>query len=167
MKLSAQDGSRDNYYYKVISKKRSIWLKQHGGIKIYRDNFLVRPYGDPDADSFDWLGIDARQASNPAGIGNASESWRVRNAQGQGTIFISRINNDSILDKSSREGIIENEYFKLFKEVIVKVISVFEKDRAYVGRTMKIYSDIVNEKEKLRNQERILLKVLSNKIILN
>lgn len=164
MKLSAQDGSRDNYYYKVISKKRSIWLRQHGGIKIYRDNFLVRPYGDPDADSFDWLGIDARQASNPAGIGNASESWRVRNAQGQGTIFISRISNDSILDKASREGIIENEYFKLFKEVILKVISVFEKDRAYVGRTMKIYSDIVNEKEKTKKSGKdIAKKVLSNK----
>src|SRR5690554_3714413 len=164
MKLSAQDGSRDNYYYKVISKKRSIWLRQHGGIKIYRDNFLVRPYGDPDADSFDWLGIDARQASNPAGIGNANESWRVRNAQGQGTIFISRISNDSILDKASREGIIENEYFKLFKEVILKVISVFEKDRAYVGRTMKIYSDIVNEKEKTKKSGKdIAKKVLSNK----
>jgi hypothetical protein len=164
MKLSLQDDSRDDYYYKVISKKRQIWLKQHGGIKIYRDNFLVRPYGDSEADAFDWLGIDARQASNPAGIGNPTESWRVRNAQGQGTIFISRINNNSILDKSSREGIIENEYFKIFKEMIVKMISVFEKDRAYVGRTMKIYSDIVNEKENTKKSGKdIAKKVLSGK----
>ncbi|GLC79909.1 ATP-binding protein [Lacrimispora brassicae] len=158
MKLSLQDDSKETFFYKEISKKRKLWLERHGGIKIYRDNFLVRPYGDPEADAFDWLGIDARRATNPAAISHPSENWHVRNAQGQGTVFISRITNDSILDKSSREGIIENEYFKIFKEVIVKIISIFEKDRAYVGRTMKIYSDIVNEKEKTKKQGKDIAK---------
>lgn len=164
MKLSLQDDSKETFYYKEISKKRKLWLEQHGGIKIYRDNFLVRPYGDPDADSFDWLGLDARRANNPAAISHPSENWHVRNAQGQGTVFISRVTNDSILDKSSREGIIENEYFKLFKEIIVKLISVFEKDRAYIGRTMKIYSDIIYEKERTKNTGKsIAKKVLTSK----
>lgn len=164
MKLSLQDDSKETFYYKEISKKRKLWLEQHGGIKIYRDNFLVRPYGDPDADSFDWLGLDARRANNPAAISHPSENWHVRNAQGQGTVFISRVTNDSILDKSSREGIIENEYFKLFKDIIVKLISVFEKDRAYIGRTMKIYSDIIYEKERTKNTGKsIAKKVLTSK----
>lgn len=163
MKLSLQDDSKETFFYKEISKKRKLWLERHGGIKIYRDNFLVRPYGDPEADAFDWLGIDARRATNPAAISHPSENWHVRNAQGQGTVFISRITNDSILDKSSREGIIENEYFKIFKEVIVKIISIFEKDRAYVGRTMKIYSDIVNEKEKTKKQGKDIAKKVLGK----
>ncbi len=158
MKLSLQDDSKETFYYKEISKKRRLWLEQHGGIKIYRDNFLVRPYGDPNSDSFDWLGIDARRATNPAAISHPSENWHVRNRQGQGTVFISRISNDSILDKSSREGIIENEYFKIFKEMLVKIIAIFEKDRAYVGHTMKIYSDIINEKEKTKKSGKEIAK---------
>lgn len=162
MKLSLQDDSKETFFYKEISKDRKIWLERYGGIKIYRDNFLVRPYGDPEADAYDWLGIDARRATNPAAISHPSENWHVRNAQGQGTVFISRISNDSILDKSSREGIIENEYFRTFKDIIVRIISIFEKDRAYVGRTMKIYSDIVNEKEKTKKSgKEIAKKVLS------
>ncbi len=163
MKLSLQDDSKETFFYKEISKKRKLWLEQHGGIKIYRDNFLVRPYGDPEADAYDWLGIDARRATNPAAISHPSENWHVRNAQGQGTVFISRISNDSILDKSSREGIIENEYFKIFKDVMVKIIAIFEKDRAYVGRTMKIYSDIVNEKEKTKKSGKDIAKKILSK----
>lgn len=49
-------------FYKEISRKRGQWLKEFGGIKIYRDNFFVRPYGVPGTDTFDWLGLDARRA---------------------------------------------------------------------------------------------------------
>lgn len=163
MKLTLQDDSSETYFYKEISKKRKLWLEQFGGIKIYRDNFWVRPYGDPDSDSFDWLGLDARRATNPAAISHPSEKWHVRNAQGQGVVLISRINNECILDKSSREGIIENEYFKLFKEVIASIISIFEKDRAYIGRTMKLYSDIINEKEKTKQTGKEIAKNVLNK----
>lgn len=150
MKLSLKDDSNETFFYKEISNKRKIWLENHGGIKIYRDNFLVRPYGDPESDSYDWLGIDARRAQNPASISHKSGKWRVRNRQSQGTLLISRLDNECILDKSSREGIIENKYFKLLKDIILNIISVFEKDRAYIGRTMKNYSDIVNKKQKIK-----------------
>ncbi|WP_242223159.1 ATP-binding protein [Bacillus cereus group sp. BfR-BA-01380] len=150
MKLSLAEDDKESFFYKQISKKRRIWLEHHNGIKIYRDNFLVRPYGDPKSDSFDWLGIDARMAKNPAAVSHPSGNWHVRNRQGQGTLFISRINNDSILDKSSREGIIENEYFNIFKDVIKNIISVFERDRAYIARTIKKYKDIISEKEQTK-----------------
>ncbi len=163
MKLSLRDDSSETFFYKEISKKRKLWLEQHGGIKIYRDNFLVRPYGDPDSDSFDWLGLDARRATNPAAISHPSENWHVRNAQGQGSILISRVDNECILDKSSREGIIENEYFKLFKQAIINIISTFEQDRAYIGRTMKIYSDIVNGKQKTKEAGKDIAKNILKK----
>ncbi len=163
MKLLLQDDSKETFFYKEISKGRKIWMDQYGGIKIYRDNFWVRPYGDPESDSFDWIGLDARRATNPAAISHQSENWHVRNAQGQGSVLISRIDNECILDKSSREGIIENEYYKLFKDVLTNIISIFEKDRAYIGRTMKLYSDIVNEKEKTKETGKELAKTLLNK----
>ncbi|HHP1041286.1 TPA: ATP-binding protein [Bacillus thuringiensis] len=164
MKLTMSDEDKRKFFYKQISKKRRIWLEQHNGIKIYRDNFLVRPYGDPKSEAFDWLGIDARRANNPAAISHPSGNWHVRNLQGQGTLFISRINNDSILDKSSREGIIENEYFNIFKEVIKNIISVFEKDRAYIGRSIKKYQDIISEKEITKQSgTKIAVQVLKEK----
>ena len=150
MKITLREDTKEDFYYKQISKKRKIWLKQHNGIKIYRDNFLVRPYGDSESDSFDWLGIDARKAENPASVAHPNGNWRVGNRQGQGTIFISRINNDSILDKSSREGIIENNYFRSFREVIKNIISVFERDRAYIARAIKKYKDIISEKDRTK-----------------
>lgn len=160
MKLSTTDDSSETFYYKEIGKNRAQWLKEYGGIKIYRDNFFVRPYGDPSADAYDWLGLDARRAKNPAGLSHPNGGWHVRNKQGQGTVFISRITNDVLLDKSSREGIIENDYFTLFKNVLVELLAVFERDRAYIGKWMKIYYDEVNEKAKAKEEGTSLAKVV-------
>ena len=148
MKLTLRDDTKETFFYKEISRKRGQWLKEYGGIKIYRDNFFVRPYGVPGTDTFDWLGLDARRAKNPAAISHPGGGWHVRNDQSQGTILISRVQNGVLLDKSSREGIIENEYFSILKNVIIALISVFERDRAYIGRALKVYSDEVNEIER-------------------
>lgn len=164
MKLTMQKGSKETFFYKEIGKNRSNWLEEHGGIKIYRDNFWVRPYGENDSDAFDWLGLEARNNANPVAVSSKTEAWTVRNAQGQGTVFISRVSNSSILDKSSREGIIENESFKILKETIVRIISVLEKDRSYIARSFKIYDDRVNHKEKTKQEgSQIAKSVLSGK----
>lgn len=160
MKLSSKDDSNETFYYKEIGKNRAQWLKEYGGIKIYRDNFFVRPYGDPTTDAYDWLGLDARKAKNPASISHKNGGWHVRNKQGQGTIKISRTTNQVLLDKASREGIIENEYFSLFKNVIVELLSYFERDRAYIGRAMKVYYDEVNQKERVKEEGSFLAKKL-------
>ncbi len=162
MKLTIKDDSNETFLYKEISRNRRTWLENHGGIKIYRDNFLVRPYGDPEADAFDWLGIDARRAKNPAALSHPGGKWQVRNKQSQGTLLISRLDNECILDKSSREGIIENEYFKLLKKVILNIISVFEKDRAHIGLNMKLYSEIVNEKQKTKETGKSIAQQILN-----
>ncbi|MBK0075546.1 ATP-binding protein [Bacillus sp. S56] len=150
MKLAVSDTDKKSYFYKSISKNRKEWMNLHSGIKIYRDNFLVRPYGDPTSDSFDWLGIDTRRVANPASVSHPSGNWRVGHRQSQGTLRISRIENDNIIDKSSREGLIENEHFQLLKEVIINIINLFENDRAYIVRNIKKYDDKVNKKEKRR-----------------
>lgn len=152
MKLTLRDDTKETFFYKEISRKRGQWLKEYGGIKIYRDNFFVRPYGVPGTDTFDWLGLDARRAKNPAAISHPGGGWHVRNDQSQGTILISRVQNGVLLDKSSREGIIENEYFSILKNVIIGLISVFERDRAYIGRALKVYSDEVNERERAKEE---------------
>ena len=148
----ASKKDKETFYYKDVSPKRRQWLSNNAGVKIYRDNFIVRPYGDINSDSFDWLNLDARKASSPAGLAHDNGSWKVRNQQGYGNVYISRINNSTILDKSSREGIIDNEYFVVFKEVLANIISIFEKDRQYIARGFAKYKDIIDKKEKKKKE---------------
>lgn len=158
MKLSNR--GEGPYYYKAVSRKRKVWMETHGGLKIYRDNFLVRPYGDPTSKSFDWLGLDARKGVNPVAISDKSGQWHVNNSQLQGTVLISRVFNVSILDKSSREGIIENEFFETLSSLLISIISIFEKDRAYIVRNIKQYNDNQNQREKAKEEAADISKTL-------
>lgn len=160
LKMSSKEDDNEVFYYKEIGPNRAKWLKEYGGIKIYRDSFFVRPYGDPTADSFDWLGLDARKANNPASVSHPGGGWHVRNRQGYGTVYISRINNGVLLDKSSREGIIENSYFSVFRNVLIEILSVFEKDRAYICRAFKDYKEYVDQESKLKEEGKVLAEEL-------
>lgn len=161
MKLSNR--AEGPYYYKAVSNKRKVWMETHGGLKIYRDNFLVRPYGDPTSKSFDWLGLDARKGINPVAISDKSGQWHVNNSQLQGTVLISRVFNSSILDKSSREGIIENAFFEMLSTLLIDIISIFEKDRAYIVRNIKQYNDNQQQREKAKEEAADIAKNLLGK----
>ena len=149
MRLSGGEG---NYYYKPVNSNRKIWMEEHGGIKIYRDNFVVRPYGDSKSKSYDWLGLDARKGVNPVAISDKSGQWHANNSQIQGTVLISRIKNEAILDKSNREGIIENDHFEILGNILISIISLFEKDRAYIVSNIKKYRDDKNKNNETKEQ---------------
>ena len=151
------------YFYKIVSKNRKVQMDNHCGVKIYRDNFVIRPYGDPSSNSFDWLGLDARKAANPVGIAHKSGQWHVSNSQLQGAVLISRVYNASILDKANREGIIENEYFEALSTLLISIISIFEKDRSYIVRNIKKYNDKQNHKEQTKSAAANIAKKIINK----
>lgn len=103
-------------------------MENHGGLKIYRDNFLVRPYGDPTSKSFDWLGLDARKGVNPVAISDKSEQWHVNNSQLQGTVLISRVYNASILDKSmQRKESLKNEFFDTLSSLLLLLFQFLKR----------------------------------------
>jgi len=121
------DGDLKKYPYKNFSSaNRKNWLKRFGGVKIFRDDFRIRPYGE---NGEDWLKLGERQSQSPGGAGQKLGGYRIRPNQIAGTINISRIHNLSFQDKSGREGIIENDVFELFRNLLKEIISVFEKDR--------------------------------------
>lgn len=51
-----------------MSNDRKDWLNKFGGIKLFRDNFRVRPYGEVKDAAFDWLGLGSRKSTSPAGV---------------------------------------------------------------------------------------------------
>lgn len=133
-KLVLQSDNQEKYYYKNFFTKRTNF-KELSGIKIYRDDFLVRPYGIYGTTGYDWLDLSTRKAESPAAVSHKSGSWRVQANQICGQIRISRLN-DNLPDKSSREGIVETNEFKLFRELIINFIDKLEEDRQYVIRKL-------------------------------
>lgn len=118
---------RKKFPYKYISPaNRKAWLSKFGGVKIFRDDFRVRPYGE---NGQDWLGLGDRQGRSPGGPGQKLGGYKIGSNQIAGTVKISRISNASFQDKSGREGIQENEVFELFRNLLIEIISVFERDR--------------------------------------
>ncbi|AXX96341.1 ATP-binding protein [Arcobacter ellisii] len=128
------ESSLVKYPYKdFISAERKEFLKKFGGIKIFRDNFRVRPYGE---NGDDWLNLGHRQASNTWGVGQKLGGYKVKPTQVLGVINISRLTNIKFEDKSGREGIQENNTFELFKNSIIDIISIFETDRNIIMHSL-------------------------------
>jgi signal transduction histidine kinase len=154
----------EKYFYKKFqSNKRREWLDKFGGIKLFRDNFRVRPYGEIKDVAFDWLGLGIRKTSSPAGVSKGEGGYRVEDQNISGSIKISRLTNVNFEDKSSREGLQENKTFHVFKNLIIKIIEIFEHDRAYIAREMNIfdqerYSEYRSQKDAERLAKDIIEK---------
>lgn len=79
-----------------LDKEDKKTIKDHR-IYLYRDGIRVYPYGDPDDD---WLRIDQFRGTIAAG-------YFLSNDQVVGYINITRKGNPKLLDKTNREGLIE------------------------------------------------------------
>ena len=107
LKLAYSMGNEKDAYHKGetwyrINKKLDIY----GGIYIYRDGFRVLPYGRADAD---FLGLEERRNKR---IGSYFFSYR----RMFGYIELGRTENPLLKDKSSREGLINNAAYRVFKD---------------------------------------------------
>ena len=144
-----KDGDRKKYPYKNFnSANRKAWLKRFGGIKIFRDDFRIRPYGEGGQD---WLNLGKRQAQSPGGVGQKLGGYKVKPNQISGVVKISRLENSYFQDKSGREGIIENDVFALFQNILLSIISYFENDRnTIMFNFSQIYEDLIAKEDAKR-----------------
>ena len=138
-KIQTTKKDREKYYQKDISGRTDV-RDTFGGIKIYRDSFRVRPYGDPKSSAFDWLQLARRKNASPAGVGDEKGVWRVSVDQMMGSVFISRMNL-ALPDQSNREGIVETRAFRLLRVFIEKMLGLMEQDRQNVCRKLNEYYD--------------------------
>ena len=115
------------------SRKRKKLLSDFSGIKIYRDSFKVRPYGD-EGQFFDWINLSLRVQKSPAAASHESGIWRVSPNQLIGSVSISRMNNPKLEDTANREGMSLNREYDCFVEILQGILSKFEYDRQYALR---------------------------------
>jgi len=118
-------------------------LDTYCGIKIYRDNFRVKPYGEI---GNDWLELDKNKVKDTHG-------YRVGNNQTVGVIKISEETNPLLIDATNREGIIENQAYEQLKDFILKCINIISEVRREVYEESKPELVKAQEAKKKHQQE--------------
>src|SRR5690606_36936117 len=97
------------------------YLKEYGGLSIYRDGINVYPaeWGA----KYDWLGLRQRQIS---------QAKRISYYHMIGNVEIEQSNNIELIDKTNREGMIQNTAFHDLAELTKAVVQYVELD--YMGK---------------------------------
>lgn len=94
------------------------YLRENGGIRVYRDGVRVYNYGERDND---WLGIDLKRVHRVGG--NVSNNIVI------GSVKIKRDSSTGLIEKTNREGFIENEYYFDFVESVNYALSLIVRER--------------------------------------
>ncbi len=113
-----QRGLKDasgNYLGKLEARRL---LNEYNGIGVYRNGFRLRPLGDPE---FDWLKLNEQRIQRPA--------FRIGNNQVIGYVQIQSEEQSQLIEKSARDGLIENAAFAKLKEITKYVIQKLEEKR--------------------------------------
>lgn len=139
------------------------FMDANQGIRIYRDHFRVRPYGEPTGRG-DWLDLGIRRAKSPGGVKQGG--WRVGPHQVIGAIFIGRRENPLLEDQTNREGIVESEAFFDMRAFCTKIIQNFEHYAQTVAReedSSTVTDDFKKSaKEALENTTKVVQDLKAN-----
>jgi signal transduction histidine kinase len=104
--------------------KTRQFLKNNAGIRIYRDDIRVKPYGDLNEPGGDWLNLGKRKTSNPAGASRLS--FRVAPKQIVGAVFLSRDGNPELTDSAGREGLIHGDGYRDLRDLTLGCLQLLE-----------------------------------------
>lgn len=149
---------RSNTNAAFVTAKVRKFLNSNQGVRIYRDSFRVKPYGDPSgAGEGDWLNLNARRITNPAGVGDIKKKWNVAYNQVVGAAFITRNKNDELLDQTNREGIVESVAYYDLRRYILNAVEFFEIQRQKYARSQKKRRQIEETRENAQNKTKAVV----------
>jgi len=94
------------------------YLRENGGIRVYRDGIRVYDYGERTSD---WLGIDLKRVQR---VGN-----NVSNNIIIGAVKLDRYQSQGLTEKTNREGFIENDSYSVFTTAVDYALGLFVKER--------------------------------------
>jgi len=112
-------GLRDPDTGKYLGKTETRQLlNELCGVSVYRNGFRIRPHGEP---GYDWLLLDKERVQNP--------SLRIGSDQIAGFITIADEEISHLEEKSARDGLKENKYYKGLVEIAKKCLANLEERR--------------------------------------
>lgn len=104
----------------------SNYLKNQGGLRIYRDGLRVYNYGEV---GDDWLHLDHRRIQSP--------SKKLSNRLMLGSLQIDLENSEGLIEKTNREGFVENNSYNELVHAMLSVLTQFEAERNKDKRVLK------------------------------
>ncbi|MGP6240075.1 ATP-binding protein [Cuniculiplasma sp. SKW4] len=120
IKIKVYAWDRDSQDFRGFRKT----LDYFSGFYLMRNGFLVvQP-------KTDWLGLNMRRVQNP--------TMRLSTNQIVGAIYIDSDLNRNLIDKTDREGLIENDAFFYLRQTIYIVMSKLEEIRYKMRRSRKL-----------------------------
>jgi signal transduction histidine kinase len=102
------------------------YLKSNGGVKVFRDGLRVYDYGEPEND---WLNLDFRRFQQP--------TKAISNNLILGAVYLDRKNSSDLVEKTNREGFVENDAYKFFRNSILHSLDIVETLRLSDKRKLK------------------------------
>ncbi|WP_152020588.1 ATP-binding protein [Aliarcobacter butzleri] len=94
------------------------YTKINGGVRVYRDNMRIFDYGE---EGNDWLKMDAKRINAP--------TVKIANRNIIASVFLNGLTSQGLIEKTNREGFIENDDFEHFKGVVSNIINKVNKLR--------------------------------------
>jgi len=97
-----------------INDRKGIkdYVKDNGGIRVYRDGMRIYDYGEF---GNDWLGLDQARINAPTS--------KIGNKQILASISLNRKESSGLEEKTNREGFIENEVFNNFRDSVIFILN--------------------------------------------
>lgn len=108
------DSLKDYSADPTITKKI---LKENSGIKVYKGDLRVFDYGEK---GNDWLGIDLKRVQDT--------SWFSNNTI-LGFVYLDPEKSHTLVEKTNREGFVENKSFILFRQILDYILKQFQAER--------------------------------------
>jgi len=141
-------------FSKIGIRKARIILTEMSGISILRNNFRIRPYGDP---SYDWLNLQAKRVQDP--------SKRLGSDQLSGYVEIEDELTSGMIERSSREGLESNGSYRRLKSLISSLLPHIEerrhefREKAGISRKPATNVDKARDASKLKQVTKALEKI--------
>jgi signal transduction histidine kinase len=117
----------ENVFSKVADYRDTV--RQHIGVRIYRDGFGIRPYG---LDGSDWLNLGGGQTS-----GLSYYPPRPQNVIGY--VALTAKENSKLKEKTDREGFVDTPYSRNFFLILENFVDRLEVFFSNLGRSYNEY----------------------------
>lgn len=134
-------------------KQLKSYLDRNGGIRVYRDGIRVYDYGEK---GNDWLDLDLRRVNIPA--------ERISNNLVLGAVFLDREASESLIEKTNREGFVENQAYYLLKKAVSFVIDEVQHERNIDKSKLRDFFGPTKRKEPVHTAFNKLRKEIEKKI---